>query len=31
MPGKTLGNLDQLFKQLLSAHLWVIDDWGVGP
>jgi len=29
MLGKTRGTLDQLFKRLLSAHLWIIDDWGV--
>lgn len=23
------GNLDQLFKRILSAQLWIIDDWGV--
>lgn len=27
--GRLRGNLDQLFKRLLSAHLWIIDDWGV--
>jgi DNA replication protein DnaC len=27
--GRLRGTLDQLFKRLLSAHLWVIDDWGV--
>lgn len=27
--GKLRGSLDQLFKRLLSAHLWIIDDWGV--
>jgi DNA replication protein DnaC len=29
MLGKMRGNLDQLFKRLLSAQLWIIDDWGV--
>lgn len=29
MLGKSRGTLDQLFKRLLSAHLWIIDDWGV--
>jgi DNA replication protein DnaC len=29
MIGRHRGTLDQLFKRLLSAHLWVIDDWGV--
>jgi DNA replication protein DnaC len=23
------GNLDQLFKRMLAAQLWIIDDWGV--
>jgi len=27
--GKMRGTLDLLFKRLLSAHLWIIDDWGV--
>lgn len=27
--GKIRNNLDGLFKRLLSAHLWIIDDWGV--
>jgi DNA replication protein DnaC len=27
--GKMRNNLDILFKKLLSANLWVIDDWGV--
>lgn len=27
--GKLRGNLDSLFKRMLSAQLWVIDDWGV--
>jgi DNA replication protein DnaC len=27
--GKLRGTLDQLFKRLLSANLWIIDDWGV--
>lgn len=27
--GKLRGNLDQLFKKLLSSQLWIIDDWGV--
>ncbi len=27
--GKQKGTLDQLFKRLLAAHLWIIDDWGV--
>lgn len=27
--GKIRGNLDVLFNKMLSAHLWVIDDWGV--
>jgi len=27
--GKLRNNLDQLFKKILSAHLWIIDDWGV--
>lgn len=27
--GKLKNNLDQLFKKILSSHLWVIDDWGV--
>ncbi len=27
--GKMRGSLDHLFKRMLSAHLWVIDDWGV--
>ncbi len=29
MAGKIKGNLDALFKRMLSAHLWIIDDWGV--
>lgn len=29
MLGKLKGTLDQLFKRLLSANLWIIDDWGV--
>jgi DNA replication protein DnaC len=29
MLGRLRGNLDQLFKRMLSAHLWIIDDWGV--
>lgn len=29
MAGKLRGNLDGLFKRMLSAHLWIIDDWGV--
>ena len=29
MLGKLRGNLDLLFKRLLSAQLWIIDDWGV--
>ncbi|MBX9657125.1 MAG: IS21-like element helper ATPase IstB [Nitrospiraceae bacterium] len=29
MLGRMRGNLDQLFKRLLSAQLWIIDDWGV--
>ncbi len=29
MLGKLRNTLDQLFKRLLSAHLWIIDDWGV--
>lgn len=29
MLGRLRNNLDQLFKRLLSAHLWIIDDWGV--
>ena len=27
--GKLRGNLDLLFKKLLSSQLWIIDDWGV--
>lgn len=27
--GRQRNNLDQLFKRLLAAHLWIIDDWGV--
>lgn len=27
--GKIRGTLDTLFKRMLSAQLWVIDDWGV--
>jgi DNA replication protein DnaC len=27
--GKLRGNLDSLFKKMLSSQLWVIDDWGV--
>lgn len=26
---KARNNLDELFKQVLSAQLWIIDDWGV--
>jgi DNA replication protein DnaC len=26
---KIRNNLDLFFKKLLSAHLWVLDDWGV--
>jgi DNA replication protein DnaC len=26
---KAKNTLDQLFKKILSAHLWIIDDWGV--
>lgn len=26
---KLKGTLDQLFKKILSAHLWLLDDWGV--
>lgn len=29
MLGRMRSNLDILFKRLLSAHLWIIDDWGV--
>ncbi len=29
MLGKMRGSLDLLFKRLLSANLWIIDDWGV--
>ncbi len=29
MLGKLKNNLDLLFKKLLSAHLWILDDWGV--
>lgn len=29
MLGKLRGNLDLLFKKMLSARLWIIDDWGV--
>jgi DNA replication protein DnaC len=29
MLGKLRNNLDSLFKRLLSAQLWLIDDWGV--
>jgi DNA replication protein DnaC len=29
MLGKIRGNLDQVFKRLLTAQLWIIDDWGV--
>jgi DNA replication protein DnaC len=29
MLGRLRNNLDQLFKKLLGAHLWIIDDWGV--
>lgn len=29
MVGKRKNTLDQLFKRLLSAQLWIIDDWGV--
>jgi DNA replication protein DnaC len=27
--GKIRNNLDVLFKRMLSAHLWILDDWGV--
>ncbi len=27
--GRIRGNLDLLFKKMLSANLWIIDDWGV--
>jgi DNA replication protein DnaC len=27
--GKLRGSMDGLFKRMLSAHLWIIDDWGV--
>lgn len=27
--GRLRGNLDLLFKRLLTANLWIIDDWGV--
>jgi len=27
--GKLRNNLDLLFKKLLSAQLWILDDWGV--
>lgn len=26
---KAKNTLDQLFKKILSAHLWILDDWGV--
>lgn len=26
---KAKNTLDNLFKKILSAHLWIIDDWGV--
>lgn len=26
---KLKGTLDILFKKILSAHLWILDDWGV--
>ena len=26
---KARNNLDELFKRILSSHLWIIDDWGV--
>jgi DNA replication protein DnaC len=29
MLGRLRNNLDQLFKRLLAAQLWIIDDWGV--
>lgn len=29
MLGKQRGLLDLVFKRMLSAHLWIIDDWGV--
>lgn len=29
MIGKMKNNLDLFFKKLLSAHLWIFDDWGV--
>jgi len=29
MHGRNRGTLDQLFKRLLQADLWIIDDWGV--
>lgn len=29
MLGKIRGTLDTVFKRLLSAQLWIIDDWGV--
>ena len=29
MLGKLRGTLDGLFKRMLSAQLWIIDDWGV--
>ena len=29
MLGKLRGTLDGVFKRLLSAQLWIIDDWGV--
>jgi DNA replication protein DnaC len=29
MTAKARNTLDHLFKKILSAHLWLIDDWGV--
>jgi len=29
MTAKLKNNLDYLFKKILSAQLWIIDDWGV--
>ena len=29
MHGRNRGTLDQFFKRLLQADLWIIDDWGV--
>jgi DNA replication protein DnaC len=26
---KANNSLDSLFKRILSAHLWILDDWGV--